>query len=240
MDSVLSTFTQDKLLAGVQHNVTETVKDILLGEGALARGTVLGEITLGAAAAAVNGAGSESANTGNGTLTLDATTPILSGAKPGIYTVKILRVALAQVGTDPVVPAQKALAELRDPDGNVLEVFDVSTTPGNTVSNQIKFVIVEGATPFIITDGFKITIAAGSGKLKKATLAAVDGSNKVYGVLAADVDATSADAEAVVYLTGQFNEDALVFGTGLTKTNTKVDARSKGIHYTEVFNNSPV
>jgi hypothetical protein len=42
--------------------------------------------------------------------------------------------------------------------------------------------------------------------------AATDGTENPYCILAEDVDASEAEVEAPVYLSGEFNEDALVFG----------------------------
>ena len=210
--NTVETFTPDNLFGGSDIPAMTKVVTLVSGAGDLARGTVLGKITIGAATAAVNGPGEAGANTGNGTLTMDATTPILAGAKAGIYTATVVRAALAQVGTTPVVPAQKAIVEFKDPDGKLLEVIDLATTPGNTVANQLKFAILEGTTPFAAGDGFKITVAAGSGYLKPVNSANVDGSNVAECILAADTNATSAAVAALVYVTGQFNTEALTFG----------------------------
>jgi hypothetical protein len=213
------TYTPDNLIAGLRHRVTETVTDVLSGEGVLARGTVVGrvEVVLGTAAAGTN--------TGNGTIgsvALNASGPV----KVGTYT-----------ATNIVAVGNGGLFEVKDPEGRGIGIARVGVL---FVGPGIQFTIADGATDFIVGDSFTIPITVGSLKLKKAALAATDGSQRVYGVIAEEVDATSADAEAVVYLTGEFNEDALTFGTGLTKTNTKEEARAKGIHYVEVKNNAVV
>lgn len=76
-----------------------------------------------------------------------------------------------------------------------------------------------------------VTVASGAGMLpagavlgrvtasKKFTLSAAassDGSEAVRAVLAEPVDATAADVQAVVYLTGEFNAGELTFGVGHT------------------------
>ena len=182
---------------------------IVLGAGVLAAGTVLGKILKGAATAAAKTGG----NTGNGTLALDETTPILAGAKPGIYKVRVIRAAIAAIGE--TSPAMKGIAELKDPDGNILEVFDIAGDPGTTISNQVKFAMEEGATPFVLGDGFDITIAAGSGSYKAYDKDNLDGSEVAELILADDVDATSAAVKATAYAAGHFNEAAL---TGLDAT----------------------
>ena len=92
----------------------------------------------------------------------------------------------------------------------------------------------------VLARGTVVGLVTASSKLKKIASAAGDGSEAVYGIIAETVDATSADASAVVYLSGQFNQAALVFGTGSTIANTKADARTKGIFYTVVGNNDSV
>lgn len=213
------TYTPDNLIAGSAPLITETVNDVLSGQGALVRGTVLGkvDVVLGTAVAGTN--------TGNGTIgsvALNASGPVVVGT----YTLTCF-----------VAATNGGLFQVQDPEGRGIGIAKVGTA---FVGPGIQFTIADGSTDFSIGDSFTIPITAGSGKLKKAALAATDGSQRVYGILAEDVDATSADAECVVYLTGQFNEDALTFGTGLTKANTKAEARKLGIHYVEVKNNAVV
>jgi len=201
--------------------VTDSVA--MAGGANLARGTVLGKVTVGAATAAAKSGG----NTGNGTLTMNASTPVLAGAKPGVYGVRVICAAVAQVGTTPPVPAVKAFAKLTDPDGIVLDTFELPTTPGVTISNKLKFVILDGTTPFAAGDGFDITVAAGSGSYKAVNSANADGSQIPLAILAGD--AASADTVAPVYLTGEFNAAALTFGGSDTADTHKDALRKLGI-----------
>lgn len=57
---------------------------------------------------------------------------------------------------------------------------------------------------------------------------AQDGSKTPEAILAEDVDATD-DAQAIVYLTGEFNSSALTVGTGLTVDAIQDDLRAKSI-----------
>lgn len=193
-----------QLFAGDFPRITKAIT-IAASVGALIVGTVLGKITKGAATKAAKSGG----NTGDGTLTLDETTPILAGAIAGVYKVRVIRAALAQVGTTPAVPAQKAIVELVDPLGNVLDVFDLPTTPGITVSNQVKFVMVEGSTAFALGDGFDITIAAGSGYYKPYDEDNIDGSEVATAILAEAVASSDSVTKTIAYVTGHFNEAAL-------------------------------
>lgn len=59
-----------------------------------------------------------------------------------------------------------------------------------------------------------------SGKYILALSAAVDGSDAPKAILAQDIDTTGGDQLAQVYLTGEFNQDALTFGAGTTIANS--------------------
>lgn len=223
----------DNLFAGSQMPVVDDEVIIAEGEGILARGTLLGIATKGTLE--VEAAAKTGGNTGSGTLTLDAETPVLAGAKAGVYSVRVIRAAVAGVATTPPVPAQFAVAEFKDPGGSVLSVFDVPGTTGITVSNQLKFVMAEGAdTPFAVGDGWNITVTeeAASGMYKAVDSTATDGSADPLAVLAFAVDATEGDAVGIAYFTGEFNEDALVFGReGDTPAMFKAAARDRGIYF---------
>ncbi len=165
---------------------------IIAGAGILAAGTVIGKITKGAIEAVA-----KAGNTGDGTLTVDAATPILGYAVPGAY---IARCITAAVGG--------GTFRVYHPHGYALG--DVAV--GATFANQIKFAIAAGAADFVVGDEFSITIAAGSGKYNAYDDTKVDGTDKALAILAEDVDATLEDVVATAYVSGQFNEAAL---TGL-------------------------
>ena len=66
-------------------------------------------------------------------------------------------------------------------------------------------------------------------KLIKSLSAASDGSELPHSILAEDVDATSADVEAIIYISGDFDVDAVTFGTGHTAASTDRELRRLGI-----------
>ncbi|MCT6875583.1 head decoration protein [Frischella perrara] len=55
--------------------------------------------------------------------------------------------------------------------------------------------------------------------------------NIVYGVLAHDVDATMGSAGGVVYLSGEFNKRALIFGGNDTVEQHIEGARKQGLYF---------
>lgn len=214
MDNVASasseTYSPDALFAN-DGNIRSEKGTVPDGTDAMVRGTVMGKITLGDASAAADGG-----NTGNGTFTLDATTPILNGAKVGAYTVTCVAAA-SNGGT----------FRVEDPDGTVLG--DVAV--GSTFADDIKFAIADGGTDFVVGDKFTVTIAAGSGKIVPSLAAATDGSQVPHGILANDtLAADGADIEANIYIGGEFNSDNLTFGTGHTAASVKDGLRGKGIY----------
>ncbi|MDP5277150.1 head decoration protein [Chengkuizengella axinellae] len=56
-----------------------------------------------------------------------------------------------------------------------------------------------------------------------------DGSQRPYGILTDDIDATNGEMPAVVYLTGEFNEDKLTFGGADTADTHRQTLRDLGI-----------
>jgi hypothetical protein len=178
---------------------------IASGTAAMTVGTVLAKLTTGAASSAAKSGG----NTGNGTLTLDVTTPVLAGAKNGIYTARCVTAA-ANGGT----------FRITDPDGYVLGDVAVAAT----FANDIKFVIADGASDFIVGDGFDITVAAGSGKWTLYDPTAVNGAAQAAGVLLTHaVDASAADKTEVIVLTRLAEVSALKlkWGAGVTTQGHK-------------------
>ena len=108
--------------------------------------------------------------------------------------------------------------------------------------------LINGLTPG--AEVFHVQLAAGQGILKRGTLlakssgSAGDGKLVIFGttaatnepltadcVLAEDVPVgTSADEPALVFITGNFNEDALILATGASLTEADRDAlRIRGI-----------
>lgn len=66
----------------------------------------------------------------------------------------------------------------------------------------------------VLPRGRVLGMVDASGKLTNVDTAGTTGTEMPYAVLAETVDATSADAVAPVYLTGEFNPEALSVGSG--------------------------
>lgn len=245
--NLIGTMTADNLFAGSQMPVVDGEVVIAEGQDVLDRGALLGvdykgsvELKLGATPVTdPNDDGEGGANTGNGTLVLDATKALQDGARAGVYLVRVIRAATAEVATTPAVPAQLAIAVLKGPDGVPLEVFEVAGTPGTTVVSEVKFVMTNGATPFAVGDGFDIEVeadvTAATGLYKAVDTAATDGSAEPVAVLAHAVDATDGDVVGVAYFTGEFNAAALSFGGASdTVEDFRAAAMARGIFFKKV------
>jgi hypothetical protein len=100
----------------------------------------------------------------------------------------------------------------------------------------------------------KVAIKAGGGILKRGSVlgrvttdrkyllslaAASDGSQVPEAILSSDVDATAADVEAVVYVTGTYNANVVTLGAGHTLNSVRDAFRSKDI-YLDATYKSPV
>jgi hypothetical protein len=179
---------------------------VLAGSGA-ARLITLGMVVAVITAGAVTSAAKAGGNTGNGTLTLDATAPAQSGAKVGVYTVRCIAAA-----------TNSGTFRVEDPDGFVLG--DVAV--GATFSDDIKFVIADGSADFAVGDGFDITVAAGSGKVVQYSPTGTGGAEIPAGVALDEVSAAdgSDSTEDLVFLSRNaiVDLDQLVWPAGISAT----------------------
>ena len=104
-------------------------------------------------------------------------------------------------------------------------------TPDNLIAGQTP-IIGDGAVLLSgqnVTRGTLLGKITTGGKLKLSASASTDGSEVPYAVAAADTNATSGDTNIPVYLAGEFNANAVTFGTGHTLASTKAALRDKGI-----------
>tara|TARA_E500000318_G_C3499887_1_gene187904 strand:- start:354 stop:728 length:375 start_codon:yes stop_codon:yes gene_type:complete len=94
------------------------------------------------------------------------------------------------------------------------------------------------------------TIASGAGVLKRGTVlgqitaskkfvkalaASDDGSQNVKEILAADVDASASDVIAPTYVSGEFDQTKLIYGTGITEA-----AAAEALEGTTLFLTKPL
>jgi len=73
-----------------------------------------------------------------------------------------------------------------------------------------------------------------SNKRTKALAASGDGSQVPESILAVDADGSGADVQAMVYLTGEFNPDAMSIGAGLVLATITESLRKIGIFLKKV------
>jgi len=184
-----------------------TRKEITIASGAgeLLTGTVLGQITKGSASVQA-----KEGNTGDGTFTLDATTAVLTAARPGVYTLRCIAAA-SNGGT----------FRLEDPNGVVLGDFAIAAG-SVTVAEHIKGVIADGNSDFAVGDGWDITVAAGSGQWVKYNPTLTNGAGVAAGILLNRVDATSGAQKAVgIVRDAVINPLALVWDASVDNQDKK-------------------
>lgn len=139
--------------------------------------------------------------TGDGVMTLDATTPALAGVQVGDYKVVCIEES-----------ADGGLFEVLDPQGNSLGQVAV----GDTFANQIKFAIADGAEDFDVADIFVINVLPGF-KVTQLAPAGTNGSELAVGFMVSDTDATAADVLGVAILREAIAKDTgLVWPAGIT------------------------
>lgn len=178
---------------------------------------VLGTVVSGTVASAAKSGG----NTGNGTFTLDVTTPLILGAQLGVYTLRCIAAA-----------ANNGTFRLEDPNGAVLGDIVMAGGAG-AVSEQIKGALADGASDFIVGDGFDITVTVLTEKEVEFNPAGTDGSQIATGILYGAVNATSADTKGTAYKRDcEHNADIVVWKSGLTtaqKAKGAADLKRRGI-----------
>ena len=163
-------------------------------------GTVLGEALLAAPVTAAKAGG----NTGNGTIAMDGTTPILDGAVKGTYTVRFLTATTFRV---------------EKPNGDV--IGDGAT--GQAFSDDVKFTITAGGTPFVAGDGFDITIADGTLQYAPLDLTKLDGRQVALAVLFAQRPIKATAQRAVCMARDcEVNGNLLIWPAGISAPQKKI------------------
>jgi hypothetical protein len=168
---------------------------VLSGEN-LKAGAILGKVELGAASSAAKAGG----NTGDGAM---GAVTVGDGAQAGVYTLRIITAA-----------ANAGEFQVKDPQGDVVGIGNVGVAFSG---GGLSFTLADGATDFVVGDGFDITVAAGSKKYVELDPAATNGSQNAAGVLFGPTDATSADTAAVAIVRdAELNAEEVVWPTGIS------------------------
>ncbi len=209
-----NTLKENNLIIGTP---IKTIEAVLLSGQNCTRGTLLGKITKSTPTTGTAKVG----NTGNG---ICGSVSAGSATKLGIYTIRC---------EDATTEGSEQWG-VYTPDG--IKLFTAVTDVAYSTTH-INFIITAGGTGFAVGDEFTITVTAGSGKYKKALLAANDGSQETdtMAILAEDADATSADVNTIAYIVGDFNETRMTFGTGFTAANVKDALATRGIILRDVI-----
>ena len=82
----------------------------------------------------------------------------------------------------------------------------------------------------VLVRGALLGRVTASGKYRLSLTASNDGSQTPVAILAEDVDATADDAEAPAYEAGEFNSNAMTFGTGHTAASVRDELTARGIY----------
>lgn len=192
-------YTPDQLIADARNLVSQP---IILGAGALKRGTVLGQTTPNPIEATAG------TNTGNGTIgSLNLTTNYL-------------------VGTYNALATSATVFAVTDPEGNSLGNATVGTAFS---AGGIAFTLTAGGTAFAAGDSFAIAVSDAVGVYIKCVKTASDGSQTPVAILADDADASAGPVTTGGYLAGEFNAAALIADASWTIPNLVSALRPYGI-----------
>lgn len=95
---------------------------------------------------------------------------------------------------------------------------------GTASAQQVKVLIAEASTKFIVGDGFDVTVAAVD-KYISSVATAIDGSQIPSAILAFDIDTTAADVVGPVYFEGEFAAEKLTMDASWSITTLKAALR---------------
>lgn len=210
--STAQAYLPDQLIAA--GNRPPVTAEVLIGGTAVVkRGTVIGQQSSGD----VGSAAANSGNTGDGGITAISKG---SAYKPGTYS---------------VVFSGATAYEVFDPEG---EPVGAKTTAGAFTSNDINFTFTTHTNAMVAGDSFTIQIAAGVGPYIASVENAGDGSQTPVAILVDDADPTqggtlsgaACGVRAGVYLSGEFNKNAVIYDSGFTIDQITSALRSVGIY----------
>lgn len=86
----------------------------------------------------------------------------------------------------------------------------------------------------VLLRGSLLGLVTATGQWKLAASASTDGSQNPGAILIEDTDTTSAAVPAPVYVAGQFNQDQLTFGAGLTADGVRDYLRGRSIYLRKI------
>ncbi len=124
---------------------------------------------------------------------------------------------------------------------NPTSVGDNVQTPSIQAEIYVPDQLIAGRFPLVTQP---VTIAAGAAVLKRGTVlgivtasgkyiqsvkTAADGSQNPVAILADDADPTGGDVQAGVYLTGEFNQNAIIFDASWTVATLTAPLRALSI-----------
>jgi hypothetical protein len=206
-DTTVDTITRDNLIViAPKHTKQVTIAD---GE-TLARGAVLGKVTLGtitAAALVTGGSGEETI----GSLALQAAPT----AKVGAY-----RATCITAGAT-------GQFQVTDPNGTIVGIATVGTA---FVGGGIGFTITDAGGDPEVGDYFVITVAAGSGSHVACDIAGVNGEQDPDCVISEAVTTSGATQVSIGYTDGTFQSTGLTFGGSTVYTDVLEKMRDLGMH----------
>lgn len=160
------------LFSMVDQHISQATADLKAGDGSK-REVVIGQFLAKIAidASTVANVTTDADNTGDGTLTMDAS-PFTDSAMEGTYVVQCVTAGGAGV----------AEFSVERPDGKELK----KATDGTLANQHIRFTIAAGATPFALGDKFLVEVTTSDGTDTRKVVAwdpnAEDGSEKIWGI----------------------------------------------------------
>lgn len=217
----------DKLIAGGFPLATKACL-VSAGEGALSRGTVLGKLTATGKLAVCDKSAEDGSQTPYGVLAEDAESVVAAVAAVKTVTLSgtpvATKIATLVIGAnsyaytvqidDTATLVAAGLAALVNADGNA--EFSAAAASG--------VITLTAVTAGTAANNISISVTAGD-----------SGVTGVVAVVTAGVDSDGIDSLFPVYLSGEFNPDALIFASGTTAEDMETAMRNVSLFQKEVI-----
>jgi len=219
---------EDKLIAG-GFPIASKACIVSAGEGALSRGTVLGKLTATGKLAVCDKSASDGSQTPYGILAEDAESVI--AAVSAVKTVTLSGTPVDTKVATLVIGAKSYAYTVQTSDTATLVAAGIAALVNADGTAEFAAAAANGVlTLTAVTSGID------ANDISISFTAGDSGVSGVVVVVAAGVNSDGIDSLFPVYLSGEFNPDALIFASGTTAEDMETAMRNVSLFQKEVIN----
>lgn len=217
----------DKLIAGGFPLATKACL-VSAGEGALSRGTVLGKLTATGKLAVCDKSAEDGSQTPYGVLAEDAKSVVAAVA--AVKTVTLSGTPVATEVATLVIGANSYAYTVQTDDTATLVAAGLAALVNADGNAEFSAAAASGVITLTA-----VTAGTAANDISISVTAGDSGVSGVVAVVTAGVDSDGIDSLFPVYLSGEFNPDALIFASGTTAEDMETAMRNVSLFQKEVI-----